>query len=237
MHTRITYILRISLGFALALVALTMPLSAQSFDSSGTVNLNGQYFYRYVAFLVDSDTGALDESCSVTGVMTFDGKGGYSTSGTQSYDSAGTNGSCSSPTTGTYGVQSNGIAQFDNPILSGTLFGTFTAPVISASSTEEGYDDFFIAIQASKNAVSTSGLSGSYTGGMIDFLNSSLSNARQGYFTFVANNGTIPAFSVTGSAANLGTNTITQNLAGGSYSLTGNEREPLVSLVLAARRL
>ena len=215
----------------LSLVLAALPLAAQTnFDTSGDASLTGQYFYRYVAFLIDPSSGNIDESCSVTGVMTFDGKGGYTTSNTQLYDSFGSNGSCSNPTTGTYGVQSNGIALIDNPVFPATLAGTFTAPVVSASSTEDGsntfgdqYMDFFVAIQASTGGVSTSALSGSYTAGTMDFLNSSLAYARQGYFTFTANNGTIPAFSVAGSASNISASaSVTQNMSGGSYSFTGN---------------
>src|SRR5271154_2985340 len=126
-----------------ALVMTTAPasLDAQNFDASGTAGLSGQYLFRYVNHFNDQN-GNIVESCSLTGVITFDGKGTYTVSNTQLYDSAGTpNGSCSSLGGGTYGVQGNGIAQLDNPMFSATLFGTFSQPVITASSTEDFYYD------------------------------------------------------------------------------------------------
>src|ERR1700730_423172 len=131
-------------------------VKGQSFDTSGTANLTGQYLFRYVVFGTGTN-GNVTEGCSVSGVITFDGKGNYTTSNTQLYDSAGTTtGSCSAPSTGTYSLQSNGIAQIDNPIFSATLFGTFSQPVVTASSTEDGYEDLFVAIQAPTTNVSNS---------------------------------------------------------------------------------
>jgi uncharacterized protein (TIGR03437 family) len=198
---------------------------AQSFDTSGTANLNGKYLFRYVNFFNDQN-GNLTESCSLTGAMTFDGAGHYTLSNTQLFDSAGTSGkgSCGSLGGGTYGVQSNGIAQLDNPLLyaPATLFGTFSSPVLIASSTEDDEFDLFIAVQAPSSS-SNSSLSGSFTVGTLDFLNSSASLARQGYFTLKADgNGNIAAFTVTGSLENVNSGaTVTQNVAASTYALSG----------------
>ena len=51
-------------------------VAAQTFDTSGTASLSGPYLFRYVDFLNDT-TGDLTESCSLTGVITFDGAGKY----------------------------------------------------------------------------------------------------------------------------------------------------------------
>src|SRR5579863_9305578 len=90
---------------------------AQSFDTSGTAGLTGQYLFRYVNFFNDQN-GNLTESCTLSGAITFDGVGKYTLSNTQLADSAGTKGtgSCASLGGGKYGVQSNGIAQLDNPL-------------------------------------------------------------------------------------------------------------------------
>jgi hypothetical protein len=87
-------------------------VNAQNFDTSGTAGLNGQYLFRYVNYFNDSN-GNLTESCSLTGAMVFDGAGRYTLSNAQLFDSNGLNGSgsCALPGGGTYGVQSNGIAQ------------------------------------------------------------------------------------------------------------------------------
>src|ERR1035438_1769537 len=75
---------------------------------------------------------------------------------------------------GTYGVQSNGIAQLDNPLFGGTgatLFGAFSQPLVIASSTEDDYYDLFVAVQAPSAPFSNSSLSGAFTVGTQDFLN------------------------------------------------------------------
>src|ERR1035441_94592 len=119
------------------LMAAPARVAAQSFDTSGTASLRGPYLFRYVNFFNDG-TGNLVESCSLTGVITFDGAGKYTTSNTQLFDSLGTGGAgdCSVLGGGTYGVQSNGMAQLDNPLYAATLFGSFSQPVVIASSTE-----------------------------------------------------------------------------------------------------
>lgn len=199
-------------------------VDAQSFDTNGTANLSGKYLFRYVNFFNDA-SGNLTESCTLSGAITFDGAGSYTLSSTQLSDSAGTGGtgSCASLGGGAYGVQSNGIAQLDNPLYPATLFGTFSQPVVIASSTEDDYFDLFIAVQAPSTSVSNSNLSGSFTVGTLDFLNSSASSARQGYFTMKADgNGNIAAFTVTGSLANVKSgDTVTQQVAASTYSLSG----------------
>ncbi len=212
------------LGGALLMAAAPARVNAQSFDTSGTAGLSGQYLFRYVTFFND-ENGNLTESCSLTGVIAFNGTGNYSLSNTQLFDSAGTTGtgSCVSLGGGTYGVQTNGIAQLDNPIYPATLFGSFSKPVVIASSTEDDGFDLFIAVQAPATAFSNSSLSGAFTVGTLDFLNSSASLARQGYFTLNADGkGDIAAFTVTGSLANVKSgDSVTQNVAESSYVLSG----------------
>jgi uncharacterized protein (TIGR03437 family) len=197
---------------------------AQNFDTSGTANLKGQYLFRYVNFFNDT-SGNLTESCTLSGAITFDGAGKYALSNTQLADSMGTSGrgSCASLGGGTYGVQSNGMAQLDNPMYAATLFGAFSQPVLIASSTEDDYFDLFIAVQAPAASSSNGLLSGAFTVGTLDFLNSSASLARQGYFTMNADGqGNIAAFTVTGSLENVSSgNTVTQSVAASTYALSG----------------
>ncbi len=209
---------------ALWLALAPAAVKAQSFDTSGTASLTGQYLFRYVLFFNDQN-GNLTESCSLSGTMTFDGAGKYALSNTQLFDSAGSTGmgSCASLGGGTYGVQSNGIAQLDSPLYPTTLFGTFSQPVITASSTEDDGFDLFVAVQAPSASSSNGILSGAFTVGTLDFLNSSVSLARQGYFTLKADGqGNIAAFAVTGSLANVRSGqTVTQNVAASTYALSG----------------
>ena len=222
MHKTIKTILLLS--GALLMAAAPARVEAQSFDTSGTASLSGQYLFRYVDFFNDAN-GNVTESCTLTGVITFDGAGKYTLSNTQLFDSAGSGGTgtCASLGGGTYGVQSNGIAQLDTPLFGGTpatLFGAFSLPVVIASSTEDDYFDLFIAVQAPSTSFSSSSLSGAFTVGTLDFLNASASLARQGYFTLNADgNGNIAAFTVTGSTFSSGD--VTQNVSASTYALSG----------------
>ena len=213
----------ILLAAAILMALASGRVAAQNFDTSGTAGLTGPYLFRYVTYFNDQ-FGNLTESCTLSGVITFDGLGNYSTAGAQLVDSA-SPGSCTSLQGGTYGVQSNGIAQLDNPLnaaIPGTLFGTFSQPVLTASTTEDDFFDLFIAVQAPSAASSNASLSGAFTVGTLDYLDSSSTLARQGYFTLNADgNGNIAPFSVAGSAANLTPAAITQNVAASTYALSG----------------
>src|SRR5580700_3810578 len=57
-------------------------VGAQSFDTSGTSTLSGQYLFRYVVFANDQN-GNLTASCTLTGGIKFDGAGKYTLSNTQ----------------------------------------------------------------------------------------------------------------------------------------------------------
>jgi uncharacterized protein (TIGR03437 family) len=212
------------LSSAILMILAPSRSGAQSFDTSGTPGLTGPYLFRYVNFFNDF-SGNLTESCSLTGTITFDGAGTYKVSNAKIFDSMGVSntGSCTSLGGGTYGVQSNGIAQLDNPLYPITLFGTFSAPVLTASSTEDDGFDLFIAVQAPAASSSTGLLSGTFTVGTLDFLNSSASLARQGYFTMKADGkGNIAPFTVNGSLENVSTGaTVTQNVSASTYSLSG----------------
>jgi len=198
-------------------------IRAQNFDSSGTASLRGAYLFRYVTFFNDQN-GNVTESCSLTGTISFNGTGNYSiSSSAQLFDSAGSGqGSCASLGTGTYGVQPNAIAQLDSPMFGTTLYGSFTSPVLMASSTEDDFWDLFVAVQAPSSA-SNSLLSGAFTVGTMDFLNADIGFARQGFFTLNADGaGNIAAFMLTGSEANSSANQLTQSVGASTYSLSGS---------------
>ncbi len=210
-------------GVFLSLAAF--PIQAQSFDSSGNGNLLGAYFFRYLVHAATVNTGAVGEGCTVTGIMTFNGNGNYTVSNTQSYDSAGSSGMCGTPLNGTYGLQPNGLFQMDNLLFSTaatpvTIFGAYSQPVITGSTTDDGYYDLFVAIKAPSGAVSNSSLTGAFSVGSMEFLNAQSALARDSYFTMNANGaGSVSALSVNGTALNVGKNSLVQSVTGVTYTI------------------
>src|ERR1700749_1942938 len=74
------------------------PATAQTFDNSGNGTLKGAYFVRQVITAdLDTNTSAIGRAISLTGIMTFDGQGGYSFAGQKMDTNAGS-------TAGSYSV-------------------------------------------------------------------------------------------------------------------------------------
>jgi uncharacterized protein (TIGR03437 family) len=193
---------------------------AQTFDTSGDGLLNGPYFVRELALLVDT-SGALVQAFSASGTITFDGTGNYNFSGQILDSNVGT--PQSSNFSGTYAVQSNGLAQVQSLLESGqSVFGGVTQSVFSGSSTESTQvNDIMIAIPAGSSA-SNSSLKGNYTVGAIEFLLSD-GTPRDSYFTLNADgSGNFSAINVNGSAADMGDAISTQTISGATYSFSGS---------------
>ncbi|MGP0071571.1 MAG: IPT/TIG domain-containing protein [Bryobacteraceae bacterium] len=138
-------------------------LSAQSFDSSGDGMLSGAYYFRQVIYLENSN-----DSMSLTGTITFDGKGNYTLSTATLLDQA--NGSITPQPfsgSGTYSIAASGegfLTAVNTPDFPNDLIIGLVSPngVFIGSSTENTnqYNDLFIAAPAGSPTVST--LSGSY---------------------------------------------------------------------------
>jgi uncharacterized protein (TIGR03437 family) len=219
------------LVFIIGLCAgLALPAAAQTFDTSGNGNLNGEYFVRQVLTTdLDTNTSAIGRAISIIGVMLFDGNGNYTFIGQMSDTMAGTSG-VSYSTAGTYSVASNGLAQILNPIDSyvtgmtgtdidyGAIAGVGPVSIV-ASATEGPYDDVFVAVQAGSGA-SNSTVNGSYNVGFIDFLQANASQVRDGYYTLTsAGTGSLGSVTVNGAMANQGSKNVAQKFSGVTYSI------------------
>jgi uncharacterized protein (TIGR03437 family) len=206
-----------------------LPCCAQTFDSSGDGKLKGDFFVRQVVTTnLDTITSAIGRAISVTGIMTFDGQGGYTFHG-QMLDTAAGSSALPYSVTGTYAVQSNGMAQIQNPIdaySTATEYGAVTGvgPVsIVASATEGAYNDVFVAIQAGSGATNST-LTGTYQVGFIDFLEAKVSQVRDGYYTLTSTgSGALGTVTVNGAMANDNSADVAQTFPGVTYSiLSGN---------------
>src|SRR5271166_1786783 len=204
---------------------LAIPGSAQTFDTSGNSKLNGDYFVRQVITTnLDSSTSAIGQAFSITGIMTFDGQGNYAFQG-QLLDSTKAGGATAFSTSGTYSVESNGMAQIQDPLPNskdveyGAVSGVGPSSIV-ASATEGAYTDVFVAIQAGSGATNSS-LDGSYAVGFIDFLKANASQVRDGYYTLTSTgNGSLGSVSVNGAMANQNSANVTQTFPGVTYSIT-----------------
>ena len=209
--------------------AIALPAAAQNFDTSGNGKLNGPFFVRQVITTqLDSNTSAIGQAISILGIMTFDGQGNYAFIGQKVDTQVGGLGQAF-VANGTYAVQSNGIAQIQDPIDSNqTEFGAVTgvgpvsivASATEANTTQNFYSDVFVAIQAGSGA-SNGSITGTYSVGFIDFLQAEVSQVRDGYFTFnSAGTGSLGSLDIHGAMANLNSTDVTQTVAGVTYSIS-----------------
>ncbi len=191
----------------------------QSFDDSADGMLDGAYFVRHVLTLTDSTTSAITRAVSLTGTMTFDGKGTYSFTGQELDTNVGTS-PASYTVSGVYAVTSSGLLQLTNPVDTTDVEygGVGGSNQVIASATEGAYDDIFVAVPEGP----ASAVAGSYQAGFIDYLNGDASDVRDGYFTLSSNgSGSFGSVSVNGAMANQGNTNTTQNLSGVTYSFSG----------------
>lgn len=209
---------RLCLLTAVMAIAPALPASGQTFDTSGNGMLNGPYFVRELALILNT-SGVLTEAFTVSGTITFDGNGNYAFTGQTLDSNVGVPQAASF--SGLYAVQSNGLAQVQSLLDSGQyVFGAVTQSVFSGSSTESSQlQDVFIAIPANPTAANSS-LVGSFTVGTLEFLLSD-GTPRDSYFTLKADGqGRFSPITVNGSAADMGDKLTTQKISGATYSFS-----------------
>ncbi len=193
---------------------ITLPACCQNFDTSNDAALKGNYFVREVLITGQNTGGTITSASSAIGVATFDGAGNYTFIG-----AAGRNSS------GVYGVGANGLLYIESLVDSTQYaYGGVSAAGPSAfvaSATEGTSADLMVAIPAGTSAGAAS-LSGNYSAGYIAFPNSDVTQVREASISFTADGaGNLTKATVSGTALNLGGTTVSQTVAGGTYSLSG----------------
>ena len=210
-----------SVAFAL-LLALASAAFGQSFDTSGNGTLKGAYFVREL--LLTGLSGSSVGAVSVVGTMTFDGNGNYTFSGKESKQGGATNADLS--LSGTYKAAANGFVTIQSVAdPTDSEYGGISGPVgpnaFTASATEKKNLSIMVGIPAGSN-LSNASLTGSWSGASIDFTNADLNLVRNASFNFNSDAaGNLGNISVSGMAANLGNTSLTQNVSGVTYSLSG----------------
>ena len=236
-HECVRHVLRFRyMRLGSALVISGVALAAQSLDSSGDGNLFGDYFVREVMLSkVDQKTSAVGRAFSATGIITFDGQGNYSFTGTL-MDSYSDKSAAISGQLGEYSVNASGLAALDD-LIDNTqtdfgatgLFGQAGAVSIVVSATGGSQKNILVAIPAG-SATTNASLQGTYNVAFIDFLQGNASLVRDGYFTLQSDgNGMFGNVTVAGAMANLGSQNTTQNLTDISYDITSQEGSGTIS--------
>jgi uncharacterized protein (TIGR03437 family) len=224
-------------GSALVISGIALArIGAQNIDSSGNGNLFGDYFVREVMLSkVDPKTSAAGRAFSLSGIITFDGQGNYSFTGTKMDSSTGKPAAISGQL-GAYSVSASGLIAF-NDLIDTTqtdfgatgLFGPIGGVSVVASATGGSEKNILVAIPAG-SAVTNASLQGTYNVAFIDFLQGNVSLVRDGYFTLqTAGNGSFSNSTVTGAMANGGSKNTTQDLTNVTYNITSQEGSGILS--------
>jgi uncharacterized protein (TIGR03437 family) len=225
-------IARLAAGMGI-LAALSLPaVFAQ--DSSGNALLSGAFRYRYVGAVNFSSDGAVIETTSSNGVITFNGNGTYTISpGSQWNDntvSSGASQNIPTGSTGSYAISPAGIGSISNPnpnpnIAGDVLNGTYSQGVFTASSTEDGLSDLFVAIQV--GAIPTNATFNSpYWIGALDFAAGEDVDLKNAMFEIAPNGaGSLGALTIAGYANTNSGVALTQNVSGATYNF-GTASDP-----------
>jgi uncharacterized protein (TIGR03437 family) len=141
---------------------------APPFDSSGNGLLTGTYYFREVIYVLADNAGNFGRALSVYGNINFDGAGKYTLSGTNVFDSnAGVPQVLTS--TGTYTISSSGYGFISSPIATNsTIYGSVANGIFLGSTTENGFNDMFVAAKVASPLYTASDFRGTYRAVMLD---------------------------------------------------------------------
>lgn len=207
------------------LLAVSLPVSAQT----------GRYFARHVYF-VSSAPGSVSEARSYSGLIVFDGKGGYTLTGQGNGQTINA--------TGTYTSKSGGFVTLSHPLRQGaTINARLGQGMIVGSTTETaGVFDVFAAVAASSTTVGNGAMKGDYALAAFGVPAGNLAQIRSafGRATF-SGAGVLPTFTFNGLAANLGQKPVIQSGSDGRYNAGGDIQGtlsfPLIAGLTAEQQL
>jgi uncharacterized protein (TIGR03437 family) len=186
---------------------------------SNNESLNGKYYFRYLSLTTDG-TANITQVRGASGMMTFDGAGGYSATG-QSLSGASTAQSLS--VSGTYTVKPGGFVTITSPLQTPDINARLGASGLVGASTEGGASnyDLLIAVPVPAQPVTSSVLSGTYWISTLEFANGAAGNLRGANFKLTANNaGSFTETTVIGQARNLGNRLLTQTVSPMTYAVS-----------------
>jgi uncharacterized protein (TIGR03437 family) len=141
---------------------------APPFDSSGNGLLTGTYYFREVIYVLADNAGNFGRALAVYGNINFDGAGKYTLSGSNVFDS-----NAQVPqvltSTGTYTISSSGYGFISSPIATNsTIYGSVANGIFLGSTTENGFNDMFVAAKVASPLYTASDFRGTYRAFMLD---------------------------------------------------------------------
>jgi uncharacterized protein (TIGR03437 family) len=222
-------------------------------DTSLNSTLKGSYRFRNVISINYSSAGAVTEVTAAYGVITFNGAGGYSATGSYVDNMISKGAVQTLPTVSAcYAIGANGVGYMVNPAILAIYgpqyvifdFGSVAQGVFTGSMTEAGQTgiaDLLISMPAGTPTNST--FNASYWTGFLDFTAGVSNNVKNGLFKLSPNgSGSLGTLSITGQAANLNSGAPqTQTSSAGTYNFasdgTATLNIPTPSGVTAANAL
>jgi uncharacterized protein (TIGR03437 family) len=201
----------------------------QTLDNSGNGMLNGGFRFRQVAALAYDNNGFVTQVRAAYGAITFDGAGNYTITGSYIDNTVSKGAPQTLSVNGTYVIGSNGTGYIANPFApttaSSRIYGAVAQGVFTGSSTEEinvYLNDLFVAIPVGSPPTNSS-FTGSYWAGVLDFTGASDAALKNAMFQLNPNGqGGFGNITVTGQDYSVNSNSITQTVAGGTYSFAGD---------------
>ena len=155
--------MKLARWLALLCAATAWQAAAQTWDTSGNGMLNGQYYFREVMYLINTSTGASRE-IALYGIITFTGSGTYSINCASCVMDSSYGAPQSYSVSGTYSIAASGFGFLSSPVYSGVkVYGLVSQQgIFVGSSTENGFNDLFVAAPLSTPMPTFATFKGSY---------------------------------------------------------------------------
>jgi uncharacterized protein (TIGR03437 family) len=208
--------------------------SGQTQDNSGNSLLKGKYEFRNVAVQTVDGNSNPTQVTATYGLITFDGAGNYTITGTQVDNTVSGGSPQALTTTGVYAIGANGTGYVSSPLFSGSTIDTFdyeygavSQGVFAGSATEaegEGYvlNDIFIAIPVG-SAPTNASFTSNYQTGLLDLQNGGSASIMNALFELSPNGkGGFGSITLNGQASNQSAASLTQTIAGATYNFNSD---------------
>jgi uncharacterized protein (TIGR03437 family) len=190
--------------------------------------LSGRYGFRQT-FLSTNAIGSPVEARSLSGVLSFDGRGGFSFQGTRLL---GTQAPAPFNGNGSYTVDASGAVSMTNPLVStATINARLGNGLLLGSTTDSAGNNFdlFVALPLPGLAASNATLSGAYNGVTLEIPNGLYGQIKNTFFRFTSNGqGSLAPVDCSGQSVPGGNRVQRQVLNTATYGISGDSTGTLL---------